>query len=184
MIDLDVHAAAIAAGDADAFGAFLRHAEHPLRVSLTPFAASVDTEAILQEALLRLWQVAPRWVSDGRPNGLLRLASRIARNAALDAVRRRHEVGYVEPPEVEVAPAEPDPLLRIRIAACRDALPAKPAQALNARLESDGRPDRELAASLRMELNTFLQNFGRARRLLADCLRKAGVDAALLGGLG
>jgi hypothetical protein len=27
-----------------------------------------------------------------------------------------------------------------------------------------------------MELNTFLQNFTRARKLLADCLRGRGID--------
>ena len=27
-----------------------------------------------------------------------------------------------------------------------------------------------------MRLNTFLQNFTRARKLLAECLRKRGVD--------
>jgi RNA polymerase sigma-70 factor (ECF subfamily) len=36
--------------------------------------------------------------------------------------------------------------------------------------------DSVIAAGLRMKLNTFLQNFGRARKLLADCLRAAGVD--------
>jgi RNA polymerase sigma-70 factor (ECF subfamily) len=29
---------------------------------------------------------------------------------------------------------------------------------------------------LGMKLNTFLQNFTRARKLLADCLRSRGVD--------
>ncbi len=36
-------------------------------------------------------------------------------------------------------------------------------------------PDRSLAEALGMRLNTFLQNVARARRLLADCLREAGV---------
>lgn len=29
-----------------------------------------------------------------------------------------------------------------------------------------------------MRLNTFLQNFTRARKLLADCLKRAGVTLA------
>jgi hypothetical protein len=29
-----------------------------------------------------------------------------------------------------------------------------------------------------MRLNTFLQNFTRERQMLADCLRKKGVDIA------
>ena len=66
MSDLDAYLAGIALGDVDAFGAWVARAEPPLRESLRSFAAVVDTEAVLQEALLRLWQVAPRLVSDGR----------------------------------------------------------------------------------------------------------------------
>ena len=33
----------------------------------------------------------------------------------------------------------------------------------------------ELATKLGMRLNTFLQNFTRARKMLADCLKRAGV---------
>ena len=88
MIDLDAHLPAIQAGDADAFGRWLAGAEPGLRESLRSFAASVDTEAVLQESLLRTWQVAPRVVSDGKPNTLLRLAVRIARNLAVSERRR------------------------------------------------------------------------------------------------
>src|SRR6185437_5928786 len=77
MTDLDVHFPAIAAGDAGAFGRWLAGAEPCLRQSLRPFAARVDTEAVVQEALLRTWQVVPRHAPDGRPNSLLRLALRI-----------------------------------------------------------------------------------------------------------
>ena len=66
--DLAVHPAAHAAGDAQAFGRFLAGAEQRLRRALASFAARVDTEAVLQESLLRLWQIAPRFVADGRPN--------------------------------------------------------------------------------------------------------------------
>ena len=40
-------------------------------------------------------------------------------------------------------------------------------------------PDRSLAERVGMKLNTFLQNVTRARRLLADCLRRRGVDLDL-----
>jgi len=73
-LDLDAHLAAIATGDADAFGRWVAGAEAPLRGALRSFAARVDTEAILQEALLRVWQVAPRVALDGKPNALLRFA--------------------------------------------------------------------------------------------------------------
>ena len=87
-MDLDTHLSAIALGDAGAFGRWLAGAEPRLRDSLRPFAARVDTEALLQETLLRAWQVAPRHAPDGRPNSLLRLSMRIARNLCIDNARR------------------------------------------------------------------------------------------------
>ena len=181
-MDLDAELPAITAGDADAFGRWLAGAERPVRESLRSFAAVVDTEAVLQEALLRVWQVAPRFVPDGRPNGLLRLGVRIARNLAISEVRRLRaapaELERLEAAlaELERPPSPPDPMLRDAIRTCREQLPAKPRQALDARLASaGGAGDPDLAASLGMRLNTFLQNFTRARQLLAECLSRRGV---------
>ena len=56
MDDLDSLWPAIARADADAFARFLARAELPLRRSLTGFARAIDTEAVVQEALLRVWQ--------------------------------------------------------------------------------------------------------------------------------
>ncbi len=177
MFDLDHHLVSIVAGDATAFGAWLAGAEPEVRRSLRSFAATVDVEAVLQESLLRVWQVAPRFVPDGKPNGLLRLGVRIARNLAISEVRRTRAV-LVDDLEttIAVSPAPPDPHLRAAIIDCRDQLPARPRAALDARLASAGaNDDRELATTLGMQLNTFLQNFSRARKLLADCLGKRGV---------
>ncbi len=185
MNDLDAFAPAIAAGDADAFARWLGAAERVVRESLRPFAAAVDAEAVLQEALLRLWQVAPRFRPDGRPNGLVRLALRIARNLALDELRRARAAAPAPPDELERAaeaagargPRVPDPFLREAIERCREALPEKPALALAERLANAGAdPDERLAERLGMRPNTFLQNFTRARKLLAECLRKRGVE--------
>ena len=186
MEDLDQYLPGIVSGDARQFAGWMARCEGRLRDSLSPFAASVDAEAVLQEALLRVWQVAPRFVPDGRPNGLLRLGVRIARNLAVDELRRRQRevrdldvqdgdaTGPVE--EMAEVPVVPDPLLRRLIADCREQLPGKPAQALAARLEGAGAtPDETLAERLGMRLNTFLQNVGRARRLLAECLERRGV---------
>lgn len=178
-MDLDAHLPAIVGGDAEAFGRFLGAAELSIRAGLRPFASRVDVEAVVQESALRLWQVAPRFVHDGGSNGLLRLWMRIARNLALDEVKRRREVlagdDAPEPAAVELTP--PDPMLRRLIHACFEALPDKPASALRARLDSDGRdPDLVLAERLTMRLNTFLQNIGRAKKLLAECLRGKGVE--------
>jgi len=181
-MDLDAELPAIITGDAGAFGRWLAGAERPVRESLRSFAAVLDVEAVLQEALLRVWQVAPRFQPDGRANGLLRLGVRIARNLAIGEVRRLRAVP-AEPERVEAAlaeaerpPAPPDPMLRDAIRACRERLPEKPRQAIDARLGSGGGAgDPELAAGLGMRLNTFLQNVTRARQLLAECLRRRGV---------
>ena len=74
-MDLDVHLAAIVGGDPRAFGSWMSGAEPRVRDSLRSFAQVIDVEAVLQETLLRTWQVAPRFVADGRPNGLVRWRS-------------------------------------------------------------------------------------------------------------
>ena len=102
---------------------------------------------------------------------------------------RRIEPGEMEallrqtdlPEELRTAlPAASDPHLRRLLEECRELLPPKPKAALHARLGSGGAmPDRTLAQHLGMRLNTFLQNITRARRFLAECLRKRGVDLEL-----
>src|SRR5262245_46678771 len=119
-VDLDPELQAIAAGDADAFARWMAAAEPQLRRSLRPLAALVDAEAVLQEALLRVWQVAPRFQPDGRPNSLLRMAVAAAKNLALSELRRTRpelagdevisRVQLSQDAQRRVAP--PDPLLR------------------------------------------------------------------------
>jgi DNA-directed RNA polymerase specialized sigma24 family protein len=190
VVDLDEHLAEIVAGDADAFARWVAGAEPSLRCALRPLAAQIDAEAIVQETLIRVWQTAPRFTPDGRPNGLLRLAVRVACNLALSERRRLRtsaappdmiERLFEEAGAIDVQPA-PDPLLRRHIEECRDKLPDKPGQALRERLAcSGGEPDERLAARLGMRLNTFLQNFTRARRLLAECLEAHGLHLEELG---
>lgn len=181
MNDLDVYLPAIRACDTEAFSRWLAGAELPLRRSLRRFAAAVDTEAITQETLLRIWQCAARCEPDGKPNALLRLAIRIAHNLSVSELRRARIQpppgtipGNPDPPAPE---PPPDPLLRRRIVDCIEKLPRKPHDALEARLDAAGGvSDAHLAAALKMRLNTFLQNVVRARRLLRDCLRRAGIE--------
>jgi RNA polymerase sigma factor (sigma-70 family) len=180
-VDLDEELAAIAARDADAFGRFLAGAEMELRKSLRGFASSVDVEAVVQETFLRVWQVAPRVVPDGRPNALLRFTVRVARNVAVDDLRKRREIAVADDLERigaadEATPEPSDPLLKEVIARCVEALPTKPAEALRKRIESaGGDSDLTLAELLGMRLNTFLQNVTRAKKLVAECLEKKGV---------
>jgi DNA-directed RNA polymerase specialized sigma24 family protein len=156
-------------------------AEPRVRDSLRSFAQLIDVEAVLQETLLRTWQVAPRLVADGRPDDLVRMAIRIGRNLAISECRRLRATPVADDQLADAgadAPtaSPPDPLLRKAIAECRDKLPGKPREALDARLASAGGDDDDaLATGLRMKLNTFLQNVTRARKLIADCLGKRGI---------
>lgn len=183
--NLDRYLPDILAGQTTAFAYWMAGCESAVRNSLRSFAASVDTEAVVQETFLRIWQVAPGFRPDGRPNGLLRLAFRIAKNLAISEARRLRTAsayrktlaGGAASIAGDDGPRPPDPMLRNAIADCRERLPAKPGQALAARLHSAGRaPDSELAAHLGMSKNTFLQNFTRARKFLAQCLEEQGVD--------
>ncbi|MBT8494883.1 MAG: sigma-70 family RNA polymerase sigma factor, partial [Deltaproteobacteria bacterium] len=135
--------------------------------------------------MLRVWQVAPRFEPDGKPNGLLRLAIRIAKNLAISEARRMR----TRPAEQEelsrfaernASEIGVDPMLRRAIHDCAEQLPPKPRQAFLARIGArGGRHDDELAESLSMKKNTFLKNFGRARQLLLECLEGHGI--AVLG---
>ena len=69
MLDLDSHLSAIIAGDTAALGRWMASSEQTVRHSLRGFAARVDTESVVQETFLRIWQVAPRFHHDGKPNG-------------------------------------------------------------------------------------------------------------------
>lgn len=177
-MELDVHLAGIRARDPVAFGDWAAAAEAPLRRSLRSFAAAVDVEAVLQETLLRVWLVADRVAPDGRPNSLLRFALRVGRNAALDEVRRRRVLPDEAPEPEPVEPALPDPALRARLERCRGELKGPPRAAFEARLLGGAASDAFLAQQLSMQTNTFLKNVGRARALLEECLRRAGVVLA------
>ncbi len=180
MTDLDELLPAIAAGDPEAFGRWMAAAEPGLRRSLRGFAAQVDTEAVLQEGLLRVWQVAPRVTADGKGNSLLRLAHRVVRNAALDEARRmgnRMEAPTEELDAVAVSVSAPDPWLREALAACFEALPPTPKKLLTLRLQSQGGVhDKVLARRAKKKLNTFLQAITRAKKLLGRCLETKGVS--------
>ncbi len=188
MIDTDEHLQAIMSGDVAAFARWMSLVEPTVRAGLRSYAARVDAEAVLQETMLRVWQVAPRHAPDGRPNSLFRLAIRIARNLAIDEVRRAKSSPVPdEGLEALLAEADtgaafsgPDPFLRRAIQECQSKLPDRPAEVLHCRLTSGAsEPDQTLAERLGMKLNTFLQNFTRARKLLAECLAKRRIDIEL-----
>jgi len=169
-------------GDTEAFAEWMGMVEFPLRRSLRRFAREVDVEVVVQETFLRMWIVA---CDQGRTlegeNASIKFAFRVARNVAFEEIRRNRKDIQLDPedvdnmPEGAIDPDLPDPALRRAIIRCLERLPKQPRKALGARIRNGELPDRELAGSLRMKLNTFLQNIVRARRLMAACLEKQGV---------
>ena len=186
MTSVDAAWQEVRRGSDAGFRAWLPLVEPLLWRTLRPFAPAVDVEAIIQEALLRMWAIAPVQPLEGE-NASLRFALRLAHNLAIDEVRRRgRELPLVkdlpggdDPPDPLPAPQPappPDPLLRRAILACIDKLPRQPKAALRVRLDAAGTlPDRLLAERLAMQLNTFLQNVTRARRLVEECLAASGI---------
>ena len=169
-------------GGAEAFAEWMSMVEIPLRRSLRRFARAVDVEVALQETFMRMWLVAtdPERTLEGA-GASLKFAFRVARNVALEEIRRNRLDRFVDLDELERLPEgtcdlEPgDPALARAIAECFERLPGKPRRALRERLEGDVLADRALAARMRMSLNTFLQNIVRARRAMERCLEERGV---------
>lgn len=182
IVDTDNLLPAIQAGDTDAFAAWMARAEPRIRASLASFATAADTEAVMQGTLLRVWQVARRFTPDGQPESLTRFAVRTARNLAIAETRRRHSSALTDDmlrdaTEEFATTSGPDmDHLRAAIAGCLEALAPKPREAMAARLAAPGVRDRFIAATVRMTVNTFLQNITRARAALAECLRRHGID--------
>lgn len=169
-------------GGTEAFAEWMSTVEIPLRRSLRRFARAVDVEVVVQETFMRMWLVAsdPERILEG-PDASLKFAFRIARNVALEEIRRTRPDRFVDLeqlenlPEGAYDPPPGDPALARAIAECFEHLPAKPRRALQERLNGNPLADRALAARMRMTLNTFLQNIVRARRSMEKCLEGKGV---------
>ena len=171
-------------GDVGAFADWMALVEHPVRGSLRRFARAIDVESALQETFLRMWiasQDHERTFTG--ENASLRFTLRVARNVALEEVRRAkldHLVALddLDPSsEPSIDPAPPsDPGLMSAIKDCVSRLRGKPRDALLTRLtRGHEMHDRDVAASLGMAVNTFLQNVVRARKLVAACLEGKGL---------
>lgn len=188
MTDLDVHLDAIGAGDAGAFGQWLARAEPSLRESLRSFARTVDTEAVVQETALTLWNLARagRVRPDGRGNSLLRLGVTVARRRAIDLDRRqRRRLG-------EAAPGNPGEKAT-RPGAGRRGVP--PGRSASGGLSGSGEPPdprhdfsdpflrerirrcfQALRSSLRATLATFIDHAGSMT--MAQMARQGGDQTA------
>jgi len=179
MTDTDRDLEAIAAGDHNAFARWVAAAEPRIRLSLYRFCRLVDTEVVVQETLLRMWQLAPRFTPDGKPDAMLRYAVRTAHNLAATEARRSRTRDSMDLADVpETGAVDPPPLLeselREAVKGCLKELPRRPRSAIRARIRESHVRDDALAEKLGMTVNTFFQNVRRARLALLECLQRHG----------
>ena len=92
--------AAYAAGDANAARALIEaHSPGVLRLARRALGDQIEAEDVTQEAMLRLWKIAPEWRS-----GEARVSTwlyRVATNLCTDRLRKRKYSSDAEVPEVE-----------------------------------------------------------------------------------
>lgn len=158
-----------AAGDASAARALtLRHAPRVLSLARRMLGDATEAEDVAQEAMLRLWRIAPDW----RPGeaGIGTWLYRVATNLSLDRLRRRRPAGEAS---AEIADDAPSAIARLirddRAAALHAALAELPdrqrAAIVLRHLEERGNP--EIAAILGVSVEAVESLLARGRRALA-----------------
>ena len=88
----------VAARDGAAFRILVEtYATRPHRIAWRMLGDGAEAEDVTQEALLKLWNVAPAWRGDGP--GVSAWLTRVATNLCLDRLRRRARLSDDEVPE-------------------------------------------------------------------------------------
>jgi RNA polymerase sigma-70 factor (ECF subfamily) len=144
-----------------------RHAPRLHALARRMLGDGAEAEDVTQEAMLRLWRVAPGWDDRAAVSTWL---YRVASNLCIDRLRRRKLISVARP---EVADAGPGALGRLeaqdRAAALRAALALLPErQRLAVVLRHfEDRPNPEIAAILETSVEAVESLLARARRTLA-----------------
>lgn len=169
--------ARVAARDASAFRLLVdAHAATLHRIAWRMTGDAAEAEDIAQEALLRLWDHAPRW-QDGRQS-LAAWLRRVVMNLAIDRQRRARRLSGGDLPER----ADEAPLADVVLAADEQAARAR---ALIAALPANQRaaivltyyeelPNADAAAAMDMKLKAFESLLFRARAALKAAFVAAG----------
>jgi RNA polymerase sigma-70 factor (ECF subfamily) len=159
-----------AAGDqAAARTLTLRHAPRVFALARRMLGDAVEAEDVTQEAMLRLWRIAPDW-EEGRA-ALGTWLYRVASNLCIDRLRRRREAGGDGAAEIadEAAGAEARLAALDRAAALEKAVAALPERQRLAivlrHFEELGNP--EIAGVLGVSVEAVESLLARARRELA-----------------
>jgi len=158
-----------------------RQAAQSLTLRLGPLAYRVayrmlgdraEAEDLAQEAMLRLWKIAPDWrTGEAKVSTWL---YRVVTNLATDRLRRRRGVGLDEAPEIEdeSASALEQMMTADRLAALQaalDQLPARQRQAIVLR-HLEGLSNPEIAAAMEIGVEAVESLTARGKRALAALL--------------
>jgi RNA polymerase sigma-70 factor (ECF subfamily) len=162
-----------AAGDQSAARALaIRHTPRLLAVARRMLADAAEAEDVAQEAMLRLWKIAPDW----RP-GEAKVSTwlhRVAANLCIDLLRKRRRLSAEEAPETaDDAPSAQARLEQAdRAAALREALDALPdrQRAAVTMRHFSGLSNPEIGESLGVSVEAVESLLARGRRALAQRL--------------
>lgn len=176
--DDDALIARVALRDAEAFRVLVdAHGRVPHRVAWRMIGDASEAEDLAQEALLRLWDHAPRWRGGG--SGVAAWLTRVAVNLSLDRLRRRRFASDAEPPErADETPLADALIEREHVAeATRAAIAALPDRQRAAIVLTyyEDLSNSGAATMLDMNIKAFESLLLRARRALADDLRARGI---------
>ena len=140
-----------------------------------------EAEDVSQEAMLRLWKMAPDWVP-----GEAKLSTwvfRVARNLCTDILRRRRSVPLDEAPEAvdETPGAEAQMMASERVAALDTALALLPERQREAVIlrHIEGLANPEIAAILEISIEAVESLTARGKRSLAQILAKQKEELGL-----
>jgi RNA polymerase sigma-70 factor, ECF subfamily len=173
-----------ASGDAAAARALtLRHSPRLLALARRMLGDPAEAEDVTQEAMLRLWRIAPDW----RPGeaGVRAWLYRVASNLCLDRLRRRRERTGDAP---EIADESATPLERLvrdeRARALRQALGALPERQRLAIVlrHFEERGNSEIGAILGISVEAVESLLARGRRALALTLAPLRAELELEDG--
>lgn len=173
-LDDDALLARYAAGDRAAAQILLdRLAPRVLRLARRLLQDPAEAEDVTQEAMLRLWQIAPRWQAGGaQPSTWLH---RVAVNLATDRLRKRRGVGLDEIAEPDdPSPGVVDGMMQTdRLRALDEALAMLPDRQRVAVVlrHLEGMNNPEIAASMGIGVEAVESLTARGKRRLAQLLQ-------------
>ncbi|SOC02774.1 RNA polymerase ECF family sigma subunit [Rhodobacter maris] len=142
------------------------------RVALRMLNDRAEAEDLAQEAMLRLWRIAPDWRSgEAKPSTWI---YRVTTNLATDRLRRRRGLGLDEAPEVaDGAASALDTMIETDRASALECalaqLPARQRQAVVLR-HLEGLSNPEIAAAMEIGVEAVESLTARGKRALAALL--------------